>query len=167
MGVDIHMSIIDKEGNYLEKDVFDGGRNSEWFANLQKDGWDDEYDHLPIHFGIPEKVPEKIQKDFDKPLGEGYYGFYYITVKGFKNWYENYKPDLKAGWASTYDKWRIEKKHYMPERGLPQYLHEEYNKEDIHFVEYIDYYDCSRWLYQHLRKNKFSDDAYIVYYFDH
>ena len=165
MGVDIHMNII-KDGKIIFPDIFDG-RNSEWFNNLQGKGWSYEYNHLPEYTGIPENCPEKIKDDFKKPMSCGYYGFHYMTVGDFKKWYIKYRPDLKAGWASTYDKWRIEHKRYIPECELPQYLGKEYNKEDMHFVEYIDYYECSRWLYKYLNEKDIPNDAYISYYFDH
>ena len=164
MGVDIHMNIV-KDNKILFPNIFEG-RNSDWFNNLQGSGWDYEYDHLPEYTGIPDKCPEEIKDDFKKPAGAGYYGFHYMIVKEFKRWYEKYRPDLKAGWANTYNKWRIEKKHYVPECGLPQYLSEEDNKEDMHFVEYVDYYECSRWLYKYLKEKDVPDDAYISYYFD-
>ena len=163
MGMDIHMNIV-KDGKILFKDIFDG-RNSEWFNNLMNNGWNDEYDHLPSHMGIPENCPKEIEDDFNLSANEGYFGFYYMTVKAFKNWFDNYRPDIKAGWASTYDKWRIEKKHYSPDE-LPIFLSKEDNKDDMHFIEYIDYYDCSRWLYKYLKENEVPDDCYISYYFD-
>ena len=165
MGMDIHMNIVDKDGNYIEKDIYEG-RNSDWFSNLRGDGWDDEYDHLPSYMGIPEKSPEDMREKFDKPASGGYFGFYYMTVKAFKNWFDSYRPDLKAGWATTYDKWRIEKKHYVPAE-LPIYVPEDAtDKEHMHFVEYIDYYENSRWLYKHLKEGNIPNDAYITYYFD-
>ena len=164
MGIDIHMSIV-RNGKESIPNIFDG-RNSDWFRNLCGDGWDEEYDHLPSHYGIPDECPEKIKEDFDRPARDGYYGFYYIIVKDFKEWFEDYRPDLQAGWASTYDKWRIENKHYIPENGLPHYLDKEDNKDDMHFIEYANIYDCSRWLYQFLCDRNVPGDAYIVYYFD-
>lgn len=162
MGVDIHMHILDKDGKILDKEIFDG-RNSEWFNNLQGNGWDDEYDHFPAYCGLPEVCPKEISQ-FEGEIG--YYGFNFMTVGEFNRWFIKYRPDLKAGWVSTYDKWRIEKKHYIPE-DLPQYLSSEDNKDDMHFVEYVNTFDCSRWLYQYIKEKNFSGDDYIVYYFDH
>ena len=39
MGMDIHMHLV-KDGEYVKKNIHDG-RNREWFANLQDEGWDD------------------------------------------------------------------------------------------------------------------------------
>ena len=161
MGIDIHMHIIDKDGKVLAKEIFDG-RNSEWFSDLRGDGWNDEYYHLPSYFGFPEGTPKEITK-YDGMLG--YFGFYYMVVGDFKDWFNKYRPDLKAGWASTYDKWRIEKKHYIPDE-LPTNLSAEDDKDNMHFVEYENIYDCSKWLYKYLEEENFPDDAYISYYFD-
>lgn len=161
MGVDIHMSIV-KDKEILAKDIFDG-RNSEWFNNLQGRGWDSEYDKLPISTGFPENCSERLVKYKDI---FGYYGFYYISVKDFCEWFLKYRPDIDAGWVSTYDKWRIEKKGYIPED--PQhYLDKEDNVNDMHWVEFENIYDCSKWLFDYLVSNKIPDDANIVYFFDH
>ena len=167
MGMDIHMSIINGD-HYLQRKIFDG-RNSEWFNNLMNRGCDPEYEHIPTHFGIPEECPEDIKNDFKKPAGDGYFGFNYITVEDFCKWFEKYRPDLDAGWVSTYDKWRIEKKHYIPDY-VPHELNEEDNKDDMHFIEIINYHDCSRWLYKKLKndlnKKKILPSSIIVFYFD-
>ena len=162
MGVDIHMSII-KGNKFIKEDIF-SGRNSEWFRNLQGEGWEDEYDHFPSCWGIPEDAPEKIKKAFDKS-DDGYYGFNYIEAGAFCEWFNKYRPDLKAGWVSTYDKWRMEKKGYIPE-DPPHYLDPEDRIDDMHFIEYQDKYDCSLWLYNYLLDNEIYADAVIVYYFD-
>ena len=162
MGVDIHMHIIDKDGKVLAKEIFDG-RNSDWFNNLQGCGWDEEYDYFPAYSGLPENCAKEI-KSF---MGEiGYYGFCDMTIRDYRNWFNKYRPDIKAGWVSTYDKWRMERKHYIPE-DLPISLSPEDNKDDMHFVEYENIHDCSKWLYNYLEKNDFPMDAHIVYYFDH
>lgn len=157
------MSIV-KDNKFIKRDIFKG-RNSEWFGNLQGNGWEDEYDHFPSVRGIPEIVPEEIKKNFDKADDYGDYDFHYVIAGAFCEWFNKYRPDLKAGWVSTYDKWRIEKKGYIPEN--PQhYLEPEDRIEDMQFVEYQDKYDCSLWLYNYLLDNEIYADAVIVYYFN-
>lgn len=162
MGMDIHMSVI-RGGEYVKKEIFDG-RNSEWFRNLQGEGWADEYDHLPTNWNLPEEVPADIMDDL-KSDG-GYFGFRWMTVSDFLDWFDKYRPDRDAGWVSTYDKWRIENKGYVPDD--PQhYLSDEDNRDDMHFVEFEDEYDCSRWLADYLRGEKdFLPNDIIIFYFD-
>ena len=161
MGVDIHMSIV-KNKEVIAADIFDG-RNSEWFDNLQGNGWADEYDYLPKKFGFSDQTPENIKQYYNKDAG--FYGFYTVQVSEFKNWFEKYRPDLRAGWASTYDKWRIENKGYIPE-DLPITLDKDMNPADMYFIEYNNLYDCSRWLNYYLIDNKIPYDADIIYCFD-
>ena len=165
MGVDITMSII-RGNEYIKENIFDG-RNSEWFNNLEGRGWDDEYDHLLTDYGIPDEVPNKIKDHFDNKIDYGYYDFHYITVFEFKKWFKTYRPDLKAGWVSTYDKWKWEHKHIAP-KDPKHYLDEDDDLRDIHFIEYDDKYECSGWLYDYLIDNKkeIEDTDIIIYYFD-
>lgn len=164
MGRDIHMHIVDKHGKYLMKDIYEG-RNSEWFNNLQGKGCDDCYNHLYTYYGFPENILSPEGKTFDDLKKEGYYGFYYVSVGSFRKWYETYKPQIKAGWFCTYDKWKIEKKGYVPED--PQhYLIKEDCTEDMHFIEYIDTYEPSSYIYKILEERFIDNDAYIIYYFD-
>ena len=157
------MDIV-KGKKIIAEDIFDG-RNSDWFNNLTGQGIEDEYDYFPRRWSIPNKAPDKITDAYNNSHDYGYFDFFYVNVKEFKDWYEKYKPYLKAGWVNTYDKWRIEKKEYIPDE-LPHYLPEEYNPNDVYFVEYVDKYDCSRWLYNYLNENYIPDDAEITYYFD-
>lgn len=161
MGMDIHMHLV-KDGEYVKKNIYDG-RNREWFANLQDEGWDDCYDNLDIIFGLSPKAPKTI--DVAKLREDGYFGFYHIPVKRFKEWFETYRPDKDAGWVSTYDKWRIENKGYVPD-DLMHYIPEDARIEDLHFVEVVNPYDCSAWLYQYLIENEIDNNADITYWFD-
>lgn len=157
------MSII-KDNKFIKENIFIG-RNSEWFSNLQGKGGKDEYDYFPSNWGIPKKAPKEIREDFDKANDYGYYDFHYIVAGAFCEWFNKYRPDLEAGWVSTYDKWRMEKKGYTPEN--PQHcLEPEDRIDDMHFVEYQDKYDCSLWLYNYLIDNEIYADAVIVYYFN-
>ena len=161
MGIDIHMSIV-KNKEYIAEDIFDG-RNSEWFGNLQKEGWENEYDELPARCGYSDQSPADYILKYTTE--RYYYGFFFINVKDFKDWFIKYRPDKDACWVTTYDKWRIENKGYIPEN--PQhYLSCEDNINDMHFVEIENIYDCSKWLYNYLIDNHISDDADIIYCFD-
>jgi hypothetical protein len=164
MGVDIHMYIV--RGNAaVKKNIFEG-RNSEWFRDLQGDGWKDEYDNLPRHWGIPDEAPEYIQEGYDKSREIGYYGFNYVNVADYVEWFEKYRPDKDAGWVSTYDAWRIKNKGYVPEDPI-HYLDEDMNKEDYTFMEFEDPYDCGKWLYDYITSHdEIQGSDTIVYYFD-
>ena len=155
---------IVKDNEVIADNIFDG-RNSEWFGNLQDEGWDDTYDNLPIVHGISSKAPKTSKFDMSLLREKSYYGFYHIIVKYFKDWFEKYRPDKKAGWATTYEKWKIENKGYIPE-DLPISLSKDDVIEDMHFVEYENKYDCSKWLYNYLIENDIDDNADITYWFD-
>jgi hypothetical protein len=162
MGKDIHLSILSAEGEILKQEIFDG-RNSNWFDNMCGNGCDSEYDYLYIYYGFPENASEDFVKRYED---EGsYFDRHYINVQDFYNWFLKYRPDLDAGWVSTYDKWRIEKKGYIPEDPI-HYLEAKDNINDMHFVEFENKYDCSRWLYNYLINNNIPASANIVYCFD-
>jgi len=162
MGVDITMSII-KDEEVIAKDIY-SGRNSEWFGNLQGEGSSREYDYFPSKYGIPERVPAFVEKAYK---GDYYYGFHYIKVGDYIDWFEEYKPDLTAGWITTYDWWAYITKHIEPEEiymnlsSIPQE-----KRADYAFHEINNPYNCSTWLYDYLNDNRIPMDAVIVYYFD-
>ena len=161
MGRDIHLSIV-KNGEYLAENIFIG-RNQEWFSDLLGDGWDDAYDELPKNSGVSYQVPLNYEKKYNKD--NFYYGFYYVHVKDFKQWYLKFRPDLDAGWVSTYDKWKYENKGILPSE-VNHYLNKDDNINDMHFIEFVNEYDCSRWLYKYIYDHGIPDDADIIYCFD-
>ena len=161
MGMDIHMYVV-QNGEVLASDIYPG-RNSNWFRKLQEEGDDEIYEQLPIVVGFSDKAPIELKDRFKKE--KGYFNHYHILVKFFKNWYETYRPDLKAGWVTTYDKWRMERKGYIPE-DVQKTLCETDIIEDMHFVEYTDMYEGSYWLYYYLIDNHIPDNADITYCFD-
>lgn len=170
MGVDIHMALVRNDGKILIKDVYDG-RNSEWFSNLQRNGLNDEYYSLPDKPGIPEFAPAFIKEDYEGAPQNGYYGFAYMSFQDYAKWYEEYKPQFDAGWVSTYDKWRMEKKGYIPEDVL-HYFPEDANPVDLHFIEFTNPYDPNTCVinavYKYFLENEedYPCQAYLIYYFD-
>lgn len=161
MGMDIWLNLV-KNGKYVKQNIFDG-RDSDWFANLRREGCDEEYEYLNIRYGYSDQAPAEYKEEYNKE--NDYFDFYYVSVKDFKEWFEKYRPDKKAGWATTYEKWRIENKGLMPE-VLPIWLPEDTNVADMHFVEYENKYDCSKWLYNYLVDNDIEEDVDIAYCFD-
>lgn len=159
MGMDIHIHIF-RGNEVIAKEIYDG-RNSEWFRNLQGDGWDNVYDSLDYykHYGLPEEAPEWIKETLNK---DGYFGHFYLKVGDFITWFEEHHPERDAGWVTTYDKWRIERQNYIPE-DVKHYLDEDDIIEDMHFVEFEKKYDNSKWLYYYV-KDYLPDDIIIIYF---
>jgi hypothetical protein len=167
MGVDIHMGIASRDGKYIYDEIFDG-RNSEWFGNISGDvrGMTGEvYQNFPRNSGIPDKAPEELVKVYNEER-DTFYGFNYVKVADFLTWFSKARPDVDAGWVTTYDKWLYEKKGVEPE--IKHYLSDEDNINDFHFIEVEDKWDCSKWLYDFLAEHgeSINVEDYIVYYFD-
>ena len=164
MGVDIHMSIISKEGEYRAKEIYDG-RDTEWFDNISGDYRSEFYEHFPMCRGIPEHVPDEIRRDYNDNSNFSYYDFCYVNVGEFLDWFEHTRPDIDAGWVSTYDKWLYETKGIVPD--LLHYLEEDANPYDYHFIEVVNPWDSSAWLYNFIKnQSNATPEDYIVYYFD-
>lgn len=165
MGVDIHMSIISKRGEYKYHDIFDG-RDTEWFDNITGNYYNEAYQHFPIMNSLPEIVPDKIKENFEKAADYGYYNFFHVNIGEFIEWFMEARPDIDAGWLSTYEKWLYEKKHIIPQT-LPHELDEECNPYDYNFVEVENIYEGSRWLYEFITEHSdITAEDFIVYYFD-
>ena len=99
--------------------------------------------------------PEDLDLDLDLLEKSGYFDFRAIKVNDYINWFRKYRPDKDAGWVSTYDKWRIENKGYIPE-DIDHYLDPEANPADMHFIEIEKKYDCAKWLYDYIIDNNIS-----------
>ena len=179
MGMDMTLHIIDKDGNYIDKDIFDG-RNSEWFGNFRGNGIgsDSTYDYWHPEDGIPENCPEDIKTLYDdctRPLEEnenawdresyGYYGFCYASVGDWFKFVEQHHPEKEAGWATRYEEFQYRVKGIEYE-DLPYFLDKDDNINDYVWVEYDKKYDCSMWLYKLLKMSAVPETAYLVYYFD-
>ena len=161
MGVDIHLTIV-KDNTVIAEEIFPG-RNTSWFQELDGDGWQPEYDHLNSHYGHSEQTP----KEYIEKYESWTYGARHINVKEYKDWFVKYRPDKHAGWATTYEKWEYENKGKVPE-DLPISLTqlENYDINEMHFIEYEDEYDCSRWLYNYLIDNNIDDAADLDWCYD-
>lgn len=161
MGMDIHLYIA-RNKEYIAKDIFDG-RNSEWFNNMMGDGNDEVYDSLPVKWGVSDEAPDAFSEEFSD---DWCFGFRYLNVKEFKDWFIEKRPDEDAGWVTRYEAWAYKHKGIEPE-----YLRKELTKddviEDMKFITITSKYDCSAWLYCYLIDNDIPDDATIQYCFDH
>ena len=165
MGMDMTIHVI-RGKEFIEKDFFNG-RKREWFDNMRDRGNEEEYDFLPVSYGLPSEVPDEVLADFQKE--DCYFDFRYMTVRDYIDWYRKYRPDLNGGWVTSYDRWRIEKKGHVPANPI-HYLSQEVidaNGGDLHFVTWEDPFDCARWLYNVLMDCcEIGQDDLIVYYFD-
>jgi len=164
LGVDIHIHIVENN-KIIKKDIFDG-RNYDWFDKLQG-GYNElqrEYNYLKISQGFSTQTPKSIIEKYSEKF---YYGHRHIKVKDFNEWFIKYRPDLDAGWVTTYDKWLIERKGVsISEIEYYKELPEDANINDMHFIEFECPYDCSKWLYEYLINNNIDENADIIYCFD-
>lgn len=172
MGVDLHMHIIDSEGNFLAKNLFEGERDYEWFDALKGSHSVDSFKRLPFSEGIPEELKDKI---FSSPEeGKSYYGFCYITISDFWHWFWRNRPDWNAYWTTKREAWLYQSKNIVP--SLQWYdLEDSGNSiEDMVFLDVIDeednYKKLAIMIEKDLRISKGIDDSlakiYLVYYFD-
>ena len=169
MSVDIHMKLVHKNGTMIHNNLFDG-RNSEWFDNLQGHGWDESgvYDalNLLLQCGLPEQATDEDRRNINEL---GYYNPYHINLKDYLEWFVKYKPEVDAGWFSTYDCWRIDNKHWYPhDEGIKHYLDNDDNIHDWHFREVIDPYNCDAAVIRELPEEtqNHPEDYILYFYFD-
>lgn len=164
MGVDIHLHIIDTNGNMIAENIFEG-QNSEWFRQLQNKDYKIDFPCCP---GIPEIIPEEIKKDYENM---DYYGYNYIPINEYIEWFEENRPDKDAGWVTTYEKYLYENKKIIPNIDK-KCLYSEDIVADYHFVEVVDEYNNFYWLYRKIFElcpiYTISElrDFIIIYYFD-
>lgn len=155
------MSIFRNKATIAE-DIFEG-RNTTWFNNMMGRGNDEVYNSLPLGYGISDETPNKWASLYEDP--GSYFGHHYIKVKEFKDWFEDKRPDIDAGWVTRYEAWAYKHKGIEPE-VLQKRLWETDIIEDMKFIEVTNVYDCSAWLYCYLLDNDIPDDATIQYCFD-
>lgn len=161
MGMDIMLNII-QDGEQIKENLFDG-RNYDWFDKLQGNGYDAIDDLLPVHRGLPIQAPQNYKEMEESDESKSYIKFYYMNVKDFRDWFIKYRPDMDAGWVTTYEEWLYEVKNIVPE--LAHYLPIDAVIEDWHFINIQDEYNNFLWLYNTLKDENISDNADIVYYF--
>lgn len=157
MGVDIHINIC-KDGKNIATEIYDD-RNYEWFDNMTRQE-DILYRSLNIRHGISPQSPE-IENE------EDFYNFRFIKVKDFIHWYRDKRPDVKAGWVTTKDRWLYINKNIMPSKeNVFDFLTDDMILKDMVFLEYDNEYEPSSIIYHYLIINDIPEDADIVYYFD-
>lgn len=161
MGTDIHLHIIDKNGEFLYKYIY-SFRNYEWFDNLCGRGCNPVYDKLKIQSGLPPVANEEIVKDLNE---YGCYDPHYIVVKDYLDWGAECCPEIDAGWVTTREKWLYDTKGVYPE-NIKYALAEDDVIEDMVFASFKDIYDPNIKIYNFCIDNEIPEDAYIVYYFD-
>lgn len=161
MGVDIIMDIYHK-GKLIHTDIFEG-RNSEWFDNLNGNGYDREYDYFPRVSGPcpgAENIPDEEKYN---------YGFYHIRVLDFLNWYDKHQPYLHAGWVNKVTSFNYINKNIIPDENevyemLPVW------KEDFHRDNYVwlayRKEDPSSVIMHFISMKNVPEDAYIFYRFN-
>lgn len=168
MATDIHMYLIDNKGNIINDNLYDG-RNYHWFDNITNRYTDFEYSYFPAHYGLPLfediKIPKKIENDYTEKRG---YDFYYMKLKDYLNWFNQYKPHIKAGYFTEYDKWLIENKGYIPDEDEVITHIENIEHPEIYiFMTYENIYNPDKKI---ISKIDITDDSiedyYIIYYFD-
>ena len=176
MGMDIHVHIVDKDGKYIAKEIWDG-RNHEWFTKIDRE--EDEWNHVNwIYDYDKEFVPADIKKVFHSDEYSGYFGFKAVKVADFVEWYQTYKPQLTAGWMRKYDAWAMVHKHETPDYVSKYWDADEMDPNDWVFVENIptadeyakDIIDTFTTYRHELRDDsRWNGDwveAYVIFYFD-
>ena len=170
MGTDIHFKIVKADGSDMQNLEFNG-RNYEWFDNLQSNH-DTIYATLDRKRGIPEKSPKELLHDYENSYDYGYYGFNYLTVKEFIDWFDDMRPDIDAGWITKYDSWLYSNKGIYPSE-IYRYLGDiDLNRErDCIFITLENKYDCNKWLKNELenrlKNSQIKEEDFVVFYFDH
>lgn len=165
MGADIHMYLIDNKGNIINDNLYDE-RNYHWFDNITEKSPDPEYKHYPAHYGLPKdiKIPKKIEDAYIKNC---YYNFYYMKLKDYVDWFLQYKPQIRAGYFTEYDKWLIENKGYIPDEDEVITNVEAIEHPELYmFMVYENIYNPDKNIVSNINIDGLIEDYYIIYYFD-
>lgn len=164
MGMDIHVHVVNKNGEYIKKNLFDG-RNRMWFQKIDHE--EDEYDYVKwIYDYEAEFVPVEVKKVFRSDEYSGYFGFKAVKVADLLNWYDRYRPDVDAGWIRRYDKWRWENKATAPDE-IYHYFDESMNVNDWVWVENLPKEDeCIKVIIDQIDNNQVNPNDYVIMYFD-
>lgn len=150
MGIDITMHLISKEGDIIVANIFED-RDYRWFENISENGEDIEYDYFPCKHGAPENL--SLELIFEAYCTDYNYGFRYVNVKDFIEWYQEKRPNEDAGWVSTYEKYLYDNKGIAP-KDVCRCLDEIPIgvKDDFHFLVFEKEHEPSRTLYYKLYK---------------
>ena len=164
MGMDIWVHVVNKNGEYVKKDLFDG-RNTTWFYKINDE--EDEYEYVPwIYDYNQDFVPSNVKENFNSKEYTGYFGFKAVTVKDLLTWYDKYRPDLDAGWIRKFDKWQLTVKGIAPET-VYHYFDNDMNINDWEWTEYIPKIDdCMEVIIKKLHDKDIKNDDYVILYFD-
>ena len=164
MGMDIWVNVVNKNGEYVKKDLFDG-RNRTWFCKINDE--EDEYAYVnwiyEYDLGF---VPTDVKEIFNSEEYTGYFGFKAVKVADLLNWYDRYRPDVDAGWIRKYEKWQWENKGIAPE-GIYHYYDNEMNLNDWVWVENLPKEDeCIKVVIDQIDNNQVNPNDYVIFYFD-
>ena len=164
MGMDIWVHVVNKNGEYIKKDLFDG-RNSMWFGKINHE--EDEYAYVPwIYNHDADFIPVDIKEDFNSKDYTGLFGFKAVKVADLLNWYDKYRPDIDAGWIRRYDKWRWENKAIAPE-DVYHYFDDSMNINDWVWVENLPKEDeYIKIIIDQINNNQVNPNDFVIIYFD-
>lgn len=157
MGMDIYINVVDKDGNYIKKDLYDG-RDSEWFYNIIEELG--EYYYVPWTYGTDlDYIPTEIKEMFDD-------GFRVKSVKvaDLLNWYDKYRPDIDAGYIRRYDKWRWETKAIPPDQ-ICHFRDPDMDKDWVWIENVPTRHEPIKEIIDQIDNNQVNPNDYVIIYF--
>ena len=164
MGMDIWVHVVNKNGEYVKKDLFDG-RNRTWFCKINDE--EDEYEYVKwIYNYDADFVPADIKEIFNSKEYTGFYGFKAVKVADLLNWYDKYRPDVDAGWIRRYDRWKWENKTIAPEY-ISYYFDDSMDYIDWIWTENLPKKDdCIKVIIDEIDNNQVNPNDFVIIYFD-
>lgn len=152
MGVDIRIAFYNMvECNIIAKDeeIFND-RDTEWFNEISGKVSNEAYHFFPItklnnfsDLDTTGTIKEWLMKNYEEEEfeWEDNYDYCLVSVSEFLEWFENYKPYCKAGWARKYD-WYVYKRFGIVPEDVYEYLSFAYTDmktiSEWEFKEYTD-----------------------------
>ena len=164
MGMDIWIDVVNKNGEYVKKDLFDG-RNTAWFMKINHE--EDEYEYVPwIYKYDADFIPADVKENFQSEKYTGFFGFKAVKVADLLNWYDRYRPDVDAGWIRRYDKWKWENKAIAPD-CIEHYFDDSMDTNDWVWVENLPKEDeFIKVIIDQIDNNQVNPNDYVIIYFD-
>ena len=91
-----------------------------------------------------------------------------LNKNDYLDWFNQYKPYIKAGYFTEYDKWLIENKGYIPDEDeVITHIENIEHPEIYTFITYKDMYSPDKNIISNIDITDDSiEDYYIIYYFD-